>query len=139
VAENELSAEQLEEQIRKLKIEDIVLSTVSTLGQLAYAKLDARELDQARLAIDGMAALLPLLEGHAEAQILRDFNQLLANVRLSYANTVSASGSEPQTPSEAPGTEPAPGETAVPGDESVSEPSKDSGSGTEPQTPSGPP
>ena len=121
VAENELTAEQLAEQIRKLRIADILLSTVSTLGQLAYAKLDAKELDQARLAIDGMAALLPLLEGHVEAQTVRDFNQLLANVRLAFANAAEASGSRPRTSDEEPATESQPAESEAKGDEAESE------------------
>ena len=98
MGEDELTAEKFAEQIRQLKIEDIVLSTMSTLGQLAYAKLDAKDLDQARLAIDAIAALLQTVEERVDAQALRDFKQLLANVRLSFASTVSASGSEPQTP-----------------------------------------
>jgi hypothetical protein len=91
VAEGEFSPEQLAEQIRQLKVADILLSTVSTLGQLTYVKLDAKQLDEARLAIDAMAALLPALEGHAEPQTLRDFNQLLANVRLAYASSLDIS------------------------------------------------
>jgi hypothetical protein len=91
VGEQEFSPEQLEEQIRQLKVADILLSTVSTLGQLAYVKLEAKQLDEARLAIDGIAALLPALEGHTDAQTLRDFNQLLANVRLSYASATDIS------------------------------------------------
>jgi len=98
VAENEVTPEKLAEQIRQLKIEDIVLSTVSTLGQLAYAKLDARDLEQARLAIDAIAALLPTLEGQVDEQVMRDFKQLLANLRLTFADAVSAGGSEPQSP-----------------------------------------
>ena len=77
-------------------LEDILLSTVTTLGQLAYVKLDAKELAQARLAIDAIAALLPILEGQADEQVTRDFKQLLANVRMAYADAVSASGSEPR-------------------------------------------
>ena len=131
---DELTPEKLAEELRKLKIEDLVLSTVSTLGQLAYTKLDARELDQARLAIDATAALLPTLDGRVDADVLRDFKQLLANVRLAYANAVTASGSEPQTPG---GTE----TTSLPdeeppgnGHETVSETSPESASGSEPQT-----
>jgi hypothetical protein len=92
VADQGLTPEKLAEQIRQLKIEDIVLSTVSTLGQLTYAKLEAKELDQARLAIDAIAALLPTLEGRVDAQVVRDFKQLLANVRIAYTDAVSASG-----------------------------------------------
>ena len=97
MAEGELSPEQLAEQIKALKVSDLLLSTVSTLGQLAYVKVDARQLDEARLAIDSIAALLPSLEGQVDEHLLRDFNQLLANVRLSYASATSASGSEPQS------------------------------------------
>jgi hypothetical protein len=86
---DELSPEQLAEQIRQLKVADILLSTVSTLGQLTYVKLEAKQLDEARLAIDAVAALLPALEGHTEADTLRDHNQLLANLRLAYAGAAS--------------------------------------------------
>jgi hypothetical protein len=96
MADEELTPEKLAEQIRSLKIEDIVLSTVTTLGQLTYAKLDAKELDQARLAIDAIAALLPTLEDRVDAQVVRDFRQLLANLRMAYTDAVSASGSKPQ-------------------------------------------
>jgi hypothetical protein len=89
VAEDDLSAEQIAEQLRALKIETLVVSTVATLGQLAYAKLEGDELDQARLAIDTIAALLPVLEGNVDEQLLRDYSQLLANLRLAYADAVS--------------------------------------------------
>ena len=52
MGEGELTPEQLAEQIKALKVSDLLLSTVSTLGQLAYVKVDARQLDEARLAID---------------------------------------------------------------------------------------
>ncbi len=135
MAEDAFTPEQLAEQIRQLRIQDILLSTVTTLGQLAYVKVEARELDQAKLAIDAIAALLPTLEGTLDADARRDFNQLLANVRLAFASAVSASGSEPQTP---PATAPAaskPGESGADPDADVSESSQESGSGTEPQSP----
>ena len=129
------SPEELAEQIRRLKIEDVVLSTVTTLGQLAYTKLEANDFAHARLAIDAIAALLGTLEGSVDGHVLRDFNQLLANVRLAFASAVSASGSEPRTPpAEAP-SEPEPPAEAETRDESVPEESQDSGSGSDPQTP----
>jgi hypothetical protein len=91
VADEALTPEQFAEQIRQLKVADILLSTVSTLGQLAYVKLDAKQLDDARLAIDAIAALLPLLQAHADEPTLRDFNQLLANVRIAYASGTDVS------------------------------------------------
>jgi hypothetical protein len=95
VADDELTPEKLAEEIRKLKIEDIVLSTVSTLGQLTYAKLDGKQFDQARLAIDAIAALLPTIEGHAGEQAVRDFKQMLANLRLAYTDAVAKESEEP--------------------------------------------
>jgi hypothetical protein len=103
VAELDPTPEELAaEQIRQLKIEDLLLSTASTLGQLAYVKLEAKELDQARLAIDAVGALLPTLEGHADAAMLRDFNQLLTNLRLAYASAATPA------PEQSTDTEPGP-------------------------------
>ena len=135
MAEDLPTPEQLAEQIRQLRIQDILLSTVTTLGQLAYVKVEAKELDQAKLAIDAIAALLPTLEGTLDPSAKRDFNQLLANVRLAFANAVSASASEPQTPpAPAPPTA-KPAESGGHRDSVASEPSPESGSGTEPQSP----
>ena len=106
MAEQEPTAEQIAEQIRALKISDLVLSTVSTLGQLTYVKIDAAELDEARLAIDTIAALLPLLEGRADTQLLRDYGQLLANVRLAYAAAASKPTQPEAEPAEQPEAEP---------------------------------
>ena len=92
MAEGEFTPEQLAEQIKALRVSDLLLSTVSTLGQLAYVKLDARHLDEARFAIDSIAVLLPGLEGQIDDQLLRDFNQLLANVRISYAEALTKEG-----------------------------------------------
>ena len=98
MADDDVTPEKLAEQIRQLKIEDIVLSTISTLGQLAYAKLDGGELDQARLAIDAIAALLGTLEGQNDEQVLRDFKQLLANLHLAFADAAAKAGEEATAP-----------------------------------------
>ncbi len=135
MAEDAFTPEQLAEQIRQLRIQDILLSTVTTLGQLAYVKVEARELDQAKLAIDAIAALLPTLEGTLDPGARRDFNQLLANVRLAFASAVSASGSEPQTPPATTPTAEKPGESGPDRDAAAPESSQESGSGTEPQSP----
>ncbi len=134
MAESEFTPEQLAEQIKALKVSDLLLSTVSTLGQLAYVKVDAKQLDEARLAIDSMAALLPSLEGHVDDQLLRDFNQLLANVRLSYADAISASGSEPQTPGGGAPRPPQPSVSESDRDETGPKTPQESVSGSEPQS-----
>lgn len=71
-----------------MKVADLLLSTAATLAQLGFAKLDeaTRDLDQTRLAIEGMKALLGALEGTVAEEVLRDFNQVVANLQLAYAS-----------------------------------------------------
>ena len=82
--------EELLEHIRRLKVSDLLLSTISTVAQLGYAKLDpeGRDLEQAKLAIDSLTALVPVLEGSVPEDVLRDFNQVTANLQLAYAKAV---------------------------------------------------
>ena len=84
------SPEELAEQLRQLKASDVVLSLIPTLGQLAYAKLDpaARDLTEARVAIDTIRALLPVIEGAVPGDVTRDLQQLLTNLQLAYAGAV---------------------------------------------------
>ena len=84
---SEIAPEDLVEAIRKMKVSDLLLSTISTTAQLGYAKLEpeSRDFDQARLAIESTKALLPLLEGSVAKEVLDEFNQLVANLQLAYA------------------------------------------------------
>lgn len=84
----EPTPEELLEAVRKMKVADLLVSTAATLAQLGFAKLDeaTRDLDQARLAIEGMKAILGTLEGEVDDDVLRDFNQVVANLQLAYAS-----------------------------------------------------
>ena len=88
----EIQPEDLVEAIRRMKVSDLLLSTISTTAQLGYAKLepDSRDLEQARLAIESIKALLPVLEGSVPEEVLGDFNQLVANLQLAYADAAAA-------------------------------------------------
>ena len=83
----ELTPEELLDHIRRMKVSDLLLSTISTVAQLGYAKLEpaGRDLEQAKLAIDSLSALVPVLEGAVPEEVLRDFNQVTANLKLAYA------------------------------------------------------
>ena len=83
----EPTPEQLIDAVKQMKVSDLLLSTAATLAQLGFAKLDesTRDLEQARLAIDGMKALLGALEGAVPEEVLRDFTQVVANLQLAYA------------------------------------------------------
>jgi predicted nucleic acid-binding protein len=81
----------LEEELKQLKVSDLLVQTLYTLSSLGYRKLseEDRDLDQARLAIEALRALLPVLEGSAGDDVLRDFKQVTANLQLAYADAAS--------------------------------------------------
>ena len=75
----------LQEQLAAFDVNQFVVSAASTIASLAYAKLDRRDLPQARKAIDALAALVPLIEG----ELAGDLGQALANLQLAYAEAAS--------------------------------------------------
>lgn len=85
------SPDDLLEQIRRLQVSDVIVSTMSTLAQLGYAKLDpeARDLAQAALAIEALRGLLPVLETAVPKELARDLGQVTANLQLAYAGAVA--------------------------------------------------
>jgi hypothetical protein len=89
--------DQLLQEIRKLRVSDVLLSTFHTIAQLGYAKLDpdSRDLEQARVAVEGLKAISGVLEGHVPPETTRDFNQLVANLQLAYAAAATAPAAEP--------------------------------------------
>lgn len=93
---SEPSSEELLDAVRQMKVADLLLSTAATLAQLGFAKLDepTRDLEQARLAIEGMKALLGTLEGAVPDEVQRDFGQVVANLQLAYVRA-SEGSSEP--------------------------------------------
>lgn len=84
--DEQLQAEQL---IRQLKVSDLLVGTSASLVQLGYAKLGEGEADEARLAIEALRALLPVLEGAAAEDAIRDLRQATANLQLAYADYVA--------------------------------------------------
>ena len=83
--------EELQAELAKLNVSDLLLQTLYTVSSLGYHRLggEAKDLDQARLAIESLKALVPVLEGSVPPDALRDFQQVLANMQLSYASAVS--------------------------------------------------
>jgi hypothetical protein len=81
------TADQLVEELRKVKVSDLLVHTCSMLASLAFGKLapDARDLEQARLAIDALRALGPLLDEGPR----RDIQQVVANLQLAYAEAAT--------------------------------------------------
>lgn len=80
--------DELQAELAKLRVADLLLQTVYTISSLGYHRLsgEAKDLEQARLAIDALKALLPVLQGAVPEEALRDFNQVLVNMQLAYAS-----------------------------------------------------
>ena len=78
---------QLEAELQKLKVSDLLVQTLYTVSSLGYRRLseEQRDLEQARLAIEALRALLPVLEGSIGEELVRDFKQVTANLQLAYA------------------------------------------------------
>jgi hypothetical protein len=89
--------QQLEEELKKLKVADLLVQTLYTVSSLGYRKLseEDRDLDQARLAIEALRALLPVLEGSVPDELVRDFKQVTSNLQLAYAD--AAKGKTPES------------------------------------------
>jgi hypothetical protein len=108
-SEEELRAA-LEEEIRRLTPDDVIVQTAITLVNLAGRKLGlgaptgetSKDLEQARTAIEGVRALLPLVPSEPQAPI-RD---ALAQLQMAYAQETRAAGEQPAEQAGAPPEQP---------------------------------
>jgi hypothetical protein len=80
--------QQVEDELKKLKVSDLLVQMLYTVSSLGYRKLSEqdRDLDQAKLAIETLRVVLPVLEGAVSEDVLRDFRQVTANLQLAYAD-----------------------------------------------------
>jgi hypothetical protein len=88
--------QQLEEELKKVKVSDLLVQTLYTVSSLGYSRLgkENRDLEQAKLAIEAMRALIPVLAGAVPEEVVRDFTQVTANMQLAYAEAASESATE---------------------------------------------
>jgi hypothetical protein len=93
VAESGLpSEEELREALDKVGVADVLLQAMSATASLGFRRIspEARDLPQARLAIECIRALEPVLrEGGVDEAAVRDLEQARANLQLAYAKAVS--------------------------------------------------
>ena len=98
-ADDEELVKQLEEQLKKVKVSDLIVQTLYTVSSLGYQKLagEDRDLAQARLAIETLRVLVPVLEGELGEEAVRDFKQVTANLQLAYADAAKTSTEDQET------------------------------------------
>ncbi len=125
--EEELRAA-LEEQMRHIRVEDVILQTVATLVNLGARRLglatapgedlsEERDIEQARLAIEAVRALVPL----SPQEQIEPVRQALSQLQMAFARQTQAPG----------GVQPPPGGTqAVPPQPGAGEPAPGPDPGT---------
>ena len=95
--EEELRA-QLEEEIRKVRVEDVLMQSVVSLLNLSarrIAKDEERDLGQAKIGIDAARAVVDLVRPEARPQL----KQAISELQLLYAKH-AGQGEEPAAPAE---------------------------------------
>ncbi|MGD0198905.1 MAG: hypothetical protein ABSC56_13510 [Solirubrobacteraceae bacterium] len=114
-SEEELRAA-LEEQLRQITAFDVIVQTAISLVNLAGRRLgltedteQERDLAQVRDAIDGVRALLPILERGQPPAALAPLRDAVSSLQMEYARLVGATPAAPATEAAAAPGEPAPG------------------------------
>ena len=86
--------QRLEEQLRRVRVQDVLLESVASILNLSarrIAKADERDLDQARVGIDAVRAVVDLLEPEPREQV----RNALSELQLLYARESGDKGGAP--------------------------------------------
>lgn len=92
----------IEEGLRKVRMQDVLLESVVTIINLTarrIGKADERDLEQARIGIDAVRAIVDLLEPEPQTQV----RNALSELQMLYAQHAGGSGG-PEGGEEEPGT-----------------------------------
>ena len=84
--------DELREAFAKIRVGDVLVNALMATVSLGFRHVsgEGRDLGQAKLAIESLRALEPVLrEGGVEEAVLRDLEQARANLQLAYAKAVS--------------------------------------------------
>jgi hypothetical protein len=114
VAEEQVPTEdELRDAFATIRVGDVLVNALTAAVSLGFRHVsgDDRDLRQAKLAIESLRALEPVLrEGGVEEAVLRDLEQARANLQLAYAKAVSEAGAEEKPAAAEAAEEPTPQE-----------------------------
>jgi hypothetical protein len=89
-------ADALAQELAQLRVENILVGALIQISSIGYRRLgltedtrEDRDLEQTRLAIETMRALTPVLSDVVPDDLIRDFDQSVANLQLAYAKAKS--------------------------------------------------
>ena len=121
-SEEEQLRAQLEEEMKRITVDDLLVQSVVSLVNLAGRKAglapgteDERDLAQVKTAIEAVSSLLPLLE-RENAEAVRPIRDALAQLQMAYARESQgeSQGETPgETPDEKPEEKPKPGDSGL--------------------------
>jgi hypothetical protein len=117
--------------MRTVPVQDVVVSMVQTVFDVGYRRTglvggaaDEHDLDQTRIAIETVRALLPVLEGVLDASSMTTLRGALSELQLAYADALEgpgqaapaepSQGQAPEPPADAPQAPPAGGGPTTP-------------------------
>jgi hypothetical protein len=89
--------EELREALDRVSVSDVLLNALSATASLGFRRVssEARDLPQARLAIEALRALEPVLaENGVDEALVRDLEQARLNLQLAYAKAVGEESAE---------------------------------------------
>jgi hypothetical protein len=84
--------EELREALDRVGVADILVNALSATASIGFRRVspEGRDLDQARMAIESLRALEPVLrEGGVDEALVRDLEQARTNLQLAYAKAVA--------------------------------------------------
>jgi hypothetical protein len=84
--------EELREALDRVGVGDILVNALSAAASIGFRRVspEARDLEQARMAIESLRALEPVLrEGGVDEALVRDLEQARTNLQLAYAKAVA--------------------------------------------------
>jgi hypothetical protein len=93
--------ERIDEQLRKVRVQDVLLESVVSLINLTarrIAKDDERDLEQARVGIEAVRAVVDLLDDEPAKQV----RSALSEIQMLYAKHAEGGPVEPESGPEAP-------------------------------------
>lgn len=101
--EQERLARELAEELRRLRVEDVLVNALVQVSAIGYRRLGLtedtsgdRDLAQTSLAIETMQALVPVLEGFLDEEVVDGFEEQVANLQLAYAKAAREAGGADQ-------------------------------------------
>jgi hypothetical protein len=95
--------QRLEEQLRRIRVQDLLLESVASILNLSarrISKADERDLEQGRVGIEAVRAVLDLLDPGPREQV----REALSQVQMLYAREAKGGGEEQPTAEEPPAT-----------------------------------